>query len=107
MGIRDVVTSKGKDDMHLGWLVPGKTICLGAGPVSLRYSLKEAAELCEKLEDLLAEAQGVAHAYTPCGCTPPRPEPSPIQAVQDFWEDDDWGHGVGLPRPGHRVAGLG
>jgi hypothetical protein len=102
MGMRDVVTSRGKDDMHLGWLVPGETICLGAGPVSLRYTKEEAEELHARLSGLLFAGDDAA-----CGCTPPRPEPSPIQAVQDFWEDDDWGHGVGLPRPRYRVAGLG
>lgn len=112
MGMKDVHTSRGKDDMHLGWLVPGETLCLGAGPVVLRYTREEAVQLASQLHELLGEDCRTCgpgrHSYTSCGCQPPRPEPKSEPSTKSrFFDGPSWGHGSGLPGAGHRVAALG
>jgi hypothetical protein len=54
--------------MHLGWADDGR-VCLGGGPVRLRFSRQEAAELRDRLDELLAGAPDV------CGCAPEALEP--------------------------------
>jgi hypothetical protein len=49
--------------LHLGWGSDGR-ICLGGGPVRLRFSRDEAAELRDRLTQLL---EGAPDA---CGCDP-------------------------------------
>jgi len=53
----------GTDRMHFGWNPDGK-ICLGAGPVHLRFTRAEAEELHAGLSALL-----FAGSRTGCGCT--------------------------------------
>lgn len=50
---------------HIGWLAPGQVICLGAGPVRLRYSRDEARALMYDLRALLRPGGTAGH---PCGC---------------------------------------
>lgn len=65
-----VAESTGPDtaqhDDHVGWLVPGKTVCITVGPVRLRYSTDEATALSRQLHYLLAEQQ--RGQFTECGC---------------------------------------
>jgi hypothetical protein len=90
--MKDIITSNGTGDLHLGWLVPGETACLGVGPVNLRFSKDEAQELSEQLIALLEEPAREPEGppgYTPCGCPQPR-KPAPIQAVPGkfLWGDE-------------------
>jgi hypothetical protein len=87
--MKDIITSNGSGKMHLGWLVPGEKVCLGVGPVSLRFSRKEAISLHRMLTELLAEQEPRGNC-TPCGC-PQSHEPAPIPAapVRFFWDDEN------------------
>jgi hypothetical protein len=98
--MREVVNSSGSGDFHLGWLVPGETVCIGAGPVSLRYSRAEAEVLCLRLQNLLEESPGNS---TACGCA--SPEKPRSSTIASFWEDAEAQRD--LPNSRHRVAGLG
>jgi hypothetical protein len=105
--VREVVESTGQGEWHLGWLVPGEKVCLGVGPVTLRCTAAEAKELFRELGELLVE--DLDSDTTSCGCAQSLEPVKPAQSktTSEFWDGPSWGHGNGLPRPGHRVAGLG
>lgn len=54
------------EQMHLGWDPEGR-VCLGGGPVRLRFSREEAAELRDRIGELLGGAPD------PCGCVRQQP----------------------------------
>jgi hypothetical protein len=90
--MKDIISSNGTGELHLGWLVPGKTVCLGVGPVNLRFTKDEAEALQASLNGLLAETYGIVHSYTPCGCPQSRePAPIPATSVTFDWHDENWG----------------
>lgn len=97
--MKDIISSNGTGDLHLGWLVPGKTVCLGVGPVNLRFTQDEAEALQASLDGLLAEPDWEPEgpsSYTPCGCPQSRESaPIPKGPVRFFWDDENGGQGNG------------
>ena len=72
--MRDYVSS-GHGEFHLGSYGNGR-VCFGAGPVRLHFTRQEAAELRDRLSELLDGHGG------PCGCEP-RPSPVPPSVAAD------------------------
>lgn len=99
--MKEVVESTGKGEWHLGWLEPGKKVCLGVGPVTLRCTTAEAKELLRSLNDLLGEdcrtCEPGRHSYTPCGCDQSlKPDTKPQSDIRSqFWDGPSWGKGAG------------
>lgn len=75
----------GSGEMHLGW--HGGMLCLGAGPVRVRWSEADAAELHIRLGSLLEDGPGSEL----CGCEtgdPAQQVPRVAQGKQDGPGDD-------------------
>jgi hypothetical protein len=86
----DYVTGSGTGELHLGWAVPGERVCLGAGPVNLRFSAAEAAQLHARLGVLLREVvPGDEAAFTRCGCCA-RYEPGSGLPLGHLQFSEDW-----------------
>jgi hypothetical protein len=100
VGSDEPVISSGSGKTHVGWLVPERTVCLGAGPVQLRFSAEEAAALAAILGEILAEPLNVTpdggYDYTPCGCDGAQESAAAEPAADSdgrFWGDDGWNSG--------------
>jgi hypothetical protein len=61
-------TDSGEGEVHLGWLVPGTVVCLGAGPMRMRLTIEEARDLTSRMNALL---RNPVHRGGQCGCEPP------------------------------------